>query len=546
MPRSLRVALVQLEARDLADHKRAWDELLHSIDAAATHEPQLIVLPEASYPAYFLQSREAYEAADVHSDKQILDTLGARAARHGTHLAAGLVLHSPSGGLENVCVLFDPAGLEVGRYAKSFLWHFDRSWFEAGDQFPVFELQIPEVGAVRAGILICSDSRLEEIPRAYAVEGARLIIDPTAWVSSGRDQNHLSNPQIEFLMPARAIENGLWIVCADKTGTEGHSIVYAGQSGVISPNGEWIVRAPSNGSGIVVHDIDLGAALGPPIERRPDLYRDLATPIEDSEAARLAREPLIAEDAAARVGGAALDALPSAVELVESVRQLVRAAAAQDAALVVLPDLAGSDLRAVTEQECLPLLEALATEYSTIIAAALAERTSSRTYKTQYLISPSGVIARHRQTHLSDRERQAGFSAGDQHPPVVETLIGRVGLLAGVEGLVPELVQSLKFRGSELIAWSAGDIGAPLRTIARARALEHHCYVVAAGDSRDSGGGYVVAPAGGILTETLPGEAMVMTADMNRMLARWNDMVPRTNPLRDRAALHAGTVLKTS
>jgi hypothetical protein len=76
--------------------------------------------------------------------------------------------------------------------------------------------------------------------------------------------------------------------------------------------------------------------------------------------------------------------------------------------------------------------------------------------------------------------------------------------------------------------------------------LEHHCYVVAAGDSRDSGGGYVVAPAGGILTETLPGEAMVMTADMNRMLARWNDMVPRTNPLRDRAALHAGTVLKTS
>ncbi len=546
MPRSLRVALVQLEARDLADHKRAWDELLHAIDDAATHEPQLIVLPEASYPAYFLQSREAYEAEDLHSDKHILDTLGERAAQHGAHLAVGLVLHSPSGSLQNACVLFDPTGREVGRYAKSFLWHFDRSWFEAGDHFPVFQLQIPELGEVRAGILICSDSRLEEIPRAYAVEGARLIIDPTAWVSAGRDPTRLSNPQIEFLMPARAIENGAWVVCADKTGSEARSLVYAGQSGVIDPRGNWAVRAPSNGSGIVIHDLNLDAALGPPIERRPELYRDLATPIDDSEAARLAREPLIAEDAAARVAGAALDALPSAVELVEGARQLVRAATAQDAALVVLPDLAGSDSRAVTKRECLPLLEALAAECSTIIAAVLAERSGSKTYKTQYLISPSGVIAAHRQTHLSERERQAGFSAGDERPPVVETLIGRVGLLSGVEGLVPELAQSLKLRGAELIAWSAGNIGAPLRTIARARALEHHYYVVAAGHCADDGGGYVVAPAGAVLTETLPGEAMVMTADMNRVLARWNDMAPRTNPLRDRAALHAGTVLKTS
>jgi predicted amidohydrolase len=546
LPRSLRVALIQLEARDLADHKRAWDELLHAIDDAATHEPQLIVLPEASYPAYFLQSRESYEAEDLHSDKHILDTLGERAAQHEVHLAVGLVLHAPSGSLRNVCVLFDPTGREVGRYAKSFLWHFDRSWFEAGDHFPVFQLQIPELGEVCAGVLICSDSRLEEIPRTYAVEGARLIIDPTAWVSAGRDATRLSNPQIEFLMPARAIENGAWVVCANKTGSEARSLVYAGQSGVIDPSGNWAVRAPSNGSGIVIHDLNLDAALGPPIERRPELYRDLATPIDDSEAARLAREPLIAEDAAARVAGASLDALPSAVELVEGARQLVRAATAQDAALVVLPDLAGSDSSAVTERECLPLLEALAAECSTIIAAVIAERSGSKTYKTQYLISPSGIIAAHRQTHLSERERQAGFSTGDERPPVVETLIGRVGLLSGVEGLVPELAQSLKLRGAELVAWSAGNIGAPLRAIARARALEHHYYVVAAGHCADDGGGYVVAPAGAVLTETLPGEAMVMTADMNRVLARWNDMAPRTNPLRDRAALHAGTVLKTS
>ena len=541
MPRPLRVALLQLEARDLGDHDRAWGELLRAIDEAAKQEPELIVLPEASYPGYFLQSREAYDQAEVHPDEQVLSTLGRRAAEHGVHLAAGLVLRTPDG-LENTCVLFDPTGHEVGRYTKSFLWHFDRRWFTPGGRYPVFELEFPRAGATSAGVLICSDSRLEEIPRAYAVEGARLIIDPTAWVSAGRDVMRLSNPQIEFLMPARAIENGCWVVCADKAGVEGQSVVYAGQSGVISPNGQWVVRAPSAGAGIVVHEIDLDEATGPRIGRHPELYADLGSPTDQSLAAKLAREPLIAEDAAARVGAAAMNASPSAVALVESARRLVRAAATQDAALVVLPDLAGSDARAVTERETLPLLEALARERSAMIAVVLAERTSATTFKTQYLIDPSGVIASHRQTHLTDHERRAGFSAGQEPPPVVETIIGHVGLLAGVEGLVPELAQSLKLRGSELIAWSAGAIGTPLRTFARARALEHHCYVVAAGDTSDDGGGYVVAPAGAVLTETLPDQAMVMTADINRLLARWNDMAPGTNPIHDRAVLHAGTV----
>ncbi len=541
MPRPLRVALLQLEARDLGDHDRAWGELLRAIDEAAKQEPELIVLPEASYPAYFLQSREAYDEADVHPDEQVLATLGRRAAEHGAHLAAGLVLRTP-GGLENACVLFDPDGHEVGRYAKSFLWHFDRRWFQPGGHYPVFELNFPRAGPTSAGVLICSDSRLEEIPRAYAIEGARLIVDPTAWVSAGRDATQLSNPQIEFLMPARAVENGCWVLCADKTGTEGQSLVYAGQSGVIAPDGQWIVRAPSAGAGVVVHEIDLDEATGPPIMRHPELYTDLGAPADQSTAAKLAREPLIAEDAAARVGAAAMDASPSAVALVEGARRLVRAAATQDAALVVLPDLAGADARGVTERETLPLLEALARERSAMIAVVLAERTATATYKTQYLIDSSGVIASHRQTHLSDRERQAGFSAGNEPPPVVETIIGQVGLLAGVEGLVPELAQSLKLRGSELIAWSAGAVGTPLRTFARARALEHHCYVTAAGDTSEDSGGYVVAPGGAVLTETLPDRPMVMTADINRLLARWNDMAPGTNPIHDRATLHAGTV----
>jgi hypothetical protein len=37
-----------------------------------------------------------------------------------------------------------------------------------------------------------------------------------------------------------------------------------------------------------------------------------------------------------------------------------------------------------------------------------------------------------------------------------------------------------------------------------------------------------------VLAETLAGRAMAMSADVHRMLARWNDMAPGTNPVRDR------------
>ncbi len=538
MPRMLSVALVQLEARELADHERAWSDLVGAIDDAASQGPDLIVLPEASYPAYFLHSRERYQSSGIYPDQQLLDSLSERSRTHGVHIAVGLVLHNASGGLENTCVIFDPTGRQIARYAKHFLWHFDRNWFEPGDELPLVDLEIDDSTTARAGILICSDSRLEEISRGYAQAGAELIINPTAWVTAGRDPARLSNPQVEFLMPTRAIESGAWIVSADKAGSEAKSVVYAGQSGVVSPAGIWTVRAPSASAGIVLHSLDLDGAVGPPVERRADFYDELDIPIEDSEAVRIARVPLIAEDAAARVAAAAIDALPSAVDLIEGARELVGAATVQDAALIVFPDLAGSDPRAITASECLPLLQALAAEYSTIIAAVMAERTDGQTFKTQYLITPFGVSARHRQTHLSRAEQQAGFSAGDTPPPVVETLIGRVGLLSGVEGLVPELPRALKLQGAEVLAWSAGKIGAPLRLVARARALEHHYYVVASGDCRETGGGYVVAPAGTVLTETLPGRRMVMTADMNRLLARWNDMAPRTNPLRDRTTLN--------
>ena len=65
--------------------------------------------------------------------------------------------------------------------------------------------------------------------------------------------------------------------------------MYAGRSGVVSPSGEWMVQAPSDRAGVVSYTLDLDAATGAPVVRRPELYSAAALPAEQSRAAELAR-----------------------------------------------------------------------------------------------------------------------------------------------------------------------------------------------------------------------------------------------------------------
>src|SRR3989304_4331510 len=74
------------------------------------------------------------------------------------------------------------------------------------------------------GLMICADGRLPEIARTLALRGAQLIVNPTAWVSTARDRRLLTNPQYEYMIPVRALENGVWIASANKVGTEEESI----------------------------------------------------------------------------------------------------------------------------------------------------------------------------------------------------------------------------------------------------------------------------------------------------------------------------------
>lgn len=543
--RVLDVALLQLRAFGLADHEAAWAELLRRIDEAAAPPdgppPALIVAPEASYPAYYLHSRAAYKAAGVLADAEVEATLAERAARHGATIVAGLVQRAPGGALRNHAVCFGPAGEVLGRTPKRFLWHFDSEWFEAASSGPAEGASLVEVGGARAGVFVCADGRLPEIPRALAAVGAELLIDPTAWVSSGRDPAALSNPQVDYMLAARAIENGAWVVAADKVGVEADTVVYAGRSGVVDPTGRWRAQAPSDEPGIIRASIDLDETRGAPVARRPELYGGAAIAGEDSPAARATAEPVVVGDAEVRIAAAALAAQPSAVDLMEQVRAMAATLATQGAELLVLPDLAGADPHALSQAELLPQLEALSAETGLMIAVTLAERPArgdgeaERAHKSMLLLDGGALVCAYRQAHLDAGEVAAGFTPGDAPPPLVDTRLGRLGLLAGGDALAPEPARALKLAGAEVLVWCAaplaGAVEDGVRVIARTRAAENRAYVVASAGLERAGGAYVVEPSGAVAAESLAGEAMAVAADANRALTRRHRVAPRIDPV---------------
>jgi predicted amidohydrolase len=236
-----KVALCQVQAFGVEEAETNLDNILRALDEAGAAGAQLVALPECAYPAYYLGGDDVYTRPGVRSFDEVAALFGEKARRYGYWLAAGMAMPRPGGALTNSGVVFGPDGTMQGHYDKQFLWHFDSRWFAPGASYPVWD-----TGFCRFGILICADSRQPEIARSLVVNGAEVIVDLTAWVSSGRSVPELTTTQCQYLMPVRARESGVWVVAADKWGSEAGTIVYAGRSSVIDPNGELLACAPSD------------------------------------------------------------------------------------------------------------------------------------------------------------------------------------------------------------------------------------------------------------------------------------------------------------
>jgi len=151
------------------------------------------------------------------------------------------------------------------------------------------------------------------------------------------------------------------------------------------------------------------------------------------------------------------------------------------------------------------------------VAVGLPERADGSVFNALAYVRPDGVTAVYRKQRLWGEEAER-FAAGTE-PVVVDTPVGRVGMLVCYDLNFPELALTYARREVDVLAVSSAwrtSFRADWRLLTRARALDGPCYVVGAnhlGDQRGrdhAGHSLVVGPTGTVQGEVggAPGPAV--------------------------------------
>lgn len=190
----------------------------------------------------FATREEAARFAEVVPGRSV-EALEGACARLGLHCVAGL-LERDGDRLHNTAVLVGPEGL-VGSYRKTHLPFLGVDRFVVPGDEPSAIFDTP-VG--RIGIEICYDLRFPELTRTLALRGAEIVVHPTNWPAAVR-------PLADFLTRARAAENRVFLLTANRVGREGGTRFF-GRSQVVDPGGARLVEAGEEGEELVVAEID--------------------------------------------------------------------------------------------------------------------------------------------------------------------------------------------------------------------------------------------------------------------------------------------------
>lgn len=245
------VSCGQMQAMTLAESAGVWQVVDRLANQAAEAGSDLLVLPETTYPAYWLKSATRYMQSDIERAPVVIERFSKIAARHNFWLVVGFVEES-EGKLYNSAMVLDRHGSLVGIARKSFLWDCDNRWFSPGEYLSVLETEFG-----RIGVLICADARAPEIAATLACQGAQLMVLPTAWVNASKVRRVYRNIHPDFLIRARAMEFGVPFACASKSGREGDFLEYVGQSRIVSSDGRVLAHAEIGGEQLITADVTL-------------------------------------------------------------------------------------------------------------------------------------------------------------------------------------------------------------------------------------------------------------------------------------------------
>ena len=287
-------AVQQRWQADPAEHEAALEE---GIAVAATAGAQLVCLQELTLSRYFAVDPAGPRASGVVPEELPggpTHRFAARAAAaSGVHVHASLFERAgPEEELGyNTAIIVSPEGELIARTRKLHIpvtagYHEDRYFKpgpgpgpapgEAPDAFP-----LASIGEAQLGLPTCWDQWFPELARAYSLEGADVLVYPTAIGSEPDHPGFDTQPLWERVIIGNAIANGVFMVAVNRIGEE-PPLTFYGSSFICDPYGRRLVQAPRDEPAVLVARLDLDQRrdwleLFPFLStRRPELYARLA------------------------------------------------------------------------------------------------------------------------------------------------------------------------------------------------------------------------------------------------------------------------------
>lgn len=260
------VASVQFDPHifDIAYNLEKIEDLTRQ--AVRKHGAQLVVFPEAAITGYCFRSREEAAGVAVTKDGQEISRLLALCKEEQVSMAVGTV-EAEGEKLYNTVFFLEPEG-RVQSYRKSHLPYLGLDRFVTAGKTSggVFDTRFGKIG-----IIVCYELRFPEAARIPALQGARLILQPTNQPEGG-------DSHADFFTRARACENRVYMVSCNRVGQEG-GFTFIGRSQIVDFNGAVLEECGRTEEAIITNTLDLSLCedkdiIGTPGERELYLYRD--------------------------------------------------------------------------------------------------------------------------------------------------------------------------------------------------------------------------------------------------------------------------------
>ena len=286
MPRLITVAATQFSCSwDLPVNIASAERVIR---AAAAKGAQVILVQELFATPYFCitERPEFFQYALPLDGNPIVAHFAALAQELGVVLPCSYFEKAGQAHFNSVAMI-DADGRVLGNYRKSHIpqgpGYEEKYYFSPGDTgFKVWETRFG-----RIGLGICWDQWFPEAARAMALQGAELLLYPTAIGSEPPAPGYDSQPHWEMVMRGHAAANILPVVASNRIGREvapeGTDVTFYGSSFVSDHQGQIVAKAGRDGEEVLTASFDLDAiaalraSWGLFRDRRVNLYGALAT-----------------------------------------------------------------------------------------------------------------------------------------------------------------------------------------------------------------------------------------------------------------------------